>query len=185
MKRSRRSLSLLLGMMAMSLAVVRATTQPANETGRTGVRENSPKLTASPSSLRLTPRARAAPKSQDSRGVAGETKPQLRRRSLGRAASGLHGITRRIRRVLPRVAVDRADGPGPAQDRFGQDAETTKRPVSATAIIVLISDSGEAPAPRIGWSGCGAYAVGCDHLGRLVPDREDDAVIGGLMAPRF
>jgi hypothetical protein len=57
--------------------------------------------------------------------------------------------------------------------------------VSAIAVIVVIPDTSEPRQPRAGWSGCSAYAVGCDHLGRSVPKRKDDAMVGALNIPRF
>ncbi|HWB09092.1 MAG TPA: hypothetical protein VG826_07705 [Pirellulales bacterium] len=187
MRRSRRSLSLLLGMMAASLAIVRATTQSEIETEGTGARESSPKLIARPSSP--VPLARAVPKDRDRRGLV--TKSQLRRGPSVRAANSLHGIARRTRRLSPRLAVGRADHRRLGHSPFGRDTDAapyaadTRRPVSATALILVIPDAGDAAAPRIGWSGCGAYAVGCDHLGRSVPDRDEEALIGALIAPRF
>ncbi|MGH7138311.1 MAG: hypothetical protein ACREHD_21385, partial [Pirellulales bacterium] len=52
------------------------------------------------------------------------------------------------------------------------DVPLPPRAVSATAVIVVLPRvTALPPQPRLGWSGCSAYANGCDHLGRSLPVR--------------
>ena len=152
MRRSRRSLSLLLGMMAVSLSVVRATTQPALDAGRN--------LTIATTGAALA------------------------------GASLLHrSSTRRVLEVRDPSALPARSS---SAQRPGNDSQTDQnatprsaRPVSAIAVILVIPGPSKPAVPRIGWSGCKAYAVGCDHLGRPFADGKDEEIVGALSARRF
>jgi hypothetical protein len=132
-------------MMAASLALVRATTQPALETGRNST---SATVTGASSSA-------ARPVAEDVKARALLVDPLFAQRPEGHSQTG--------------------NNPPPSSER----------PVSATAVILAIPAPIEAAGPHIGWSGCGAYAVGCDHLGRSLTDGKDDEIVGALSARRF
>ncbi len=190
MKRSRRSLSLLLGVMAASLAVVRATTQPDGATPVARRAEISSTvidaaLSRRPDAARSSGDVRSARSLSDGPGLfdgrrsprRAKTRPQR-----GLSADGrLRGIARRNEPpASPFMAKGRPDN-----SLLNAGQVTAPRPVSAIAVIVVIPDTSEPRQPRAGWSGCSAYAVGCDHLGRSVPKRKDDAMVGALNIPRF
>lgn len=121
MKRSRRSLGILLAAMSLALVVLRATTAPSRPLA-TAARSEAGHRAAQPGVVR---------------------KPRQRRLSL-----------------RERAPFRRAKG----------DVRPPRRAVSATAVIVVLPRvTAVQPQFRIGWSGCSAYANGCDHLGRSLP----------------
>jgi hypothetical protein len=90
-------------------------------------------------------------------------------------------MTRRPKQpVSPFMAKDR-----PGNVQLSPEQNNAPRPVSAICIILVVPDMSEPSRPRAGWSGCSAYAVGCDHLGRSVPERKDDTLVGALNMPWF
>ena len=117
MRRSRRSLVLLLASMALSLVVVRATSAPARHT----------------------------------------------RAAANKTAKNEMGS--------PRLVVAQAENT-PAPSAPLSETFLAPRAVSATCIIVVLPRMAmsDRPAPLTGWSGCTAYANGCDHLGRTIPN---------------
>lgn len=126
MKRSRRSLGVLLGAMSLALVVVRATTLPAR-----------PLATA----------ARCEARSE-----------------AGHRTAQLPDFVRKPRQCRLSLR-ERA----PVRGAKGDD-RPPRRAVSATAVIVVLPRVTVVPPQfRTGWSGCRAYANGCDHLGRSLP----------------
>lgn len=160
MKRSRRSLGLLLVAMAASLALVRATTQPPPDLE--SLRD------------RVTQRPRGMPSG----------------RADGTADDGDHAsVDRRPRASVPRAllsCVSRSVVPSVTPSPLftvplalppfisrpvAVDPSPVGRPVSMVSVIVIISPSAGDHEALGCWSGCSAFAVGCDHLGRTLGKR--------------
>lgn len=139
MKRSRRSLGLLLAGMAFSFAVLRATTLPARKT----------------------------------------TSQRQKVASADRMDDVLSGAKSNRAAHVPPKARALARGDEPRCD------EVISCPVSMTAIVIVLpARSAHAAAGQrdevappfacrrhIGWSGCTAYANGCDHFGCACAER--------------
>ena len=152
MRRSRRSLSLLLGIMAASLAIVRATTQSALDTARAG----GGRVAGAAAATALSPgNSRVSPVLIDLEAPGLAVRPPSTRRQVDHSKPG-NDVT-----------------------------SAAPRPVSAIAVILVIPGPTEAAAPLIGWSGCAAYAVGCDHLGRSLAESQDEQIVRALSARRF
>jgi len=200
MRRSRRTLWLLLAVMAMSLGVVQLTTQ-----------------SGAPTSSRPRPVAAAEPDPGESRPVKRrDGRPTPRHVERGRfrqkKSAAIWNSLSHARRTV--VGFGRSQLASLSERLAGGFTPALRQPVAvrsssldssershAAAITLIVelpqSAASESMTYRAGWSGCDAYAFGCDHLGR--PLSEDGigrpapmhrAIVGKLarlvdMAARF
>lgn len=135
MKRSRRSLGLLLASMALSLLVLRATTLPGRQTIRTH-EKNAPRS--------VVPASAARPVRQQTL----LTKTS-RQRAVGQQASAF--MSRAVSMSAYIVVMPQDASTEPVRQADAHQATSWRR--------------------RAGWSGCTAYANGCDHLGGAYTSR--------------
>ncbi len=169
MRRSRRTLWMLLAVMALSLGVVHLTTQP----GVPAPSPSRPVAGAEPCSGESRPVDRrdgqAMPRRVE-RGrfwqkkcvALGNTLSHARRTVVGFGRSQLVSLSERLAGGLTPalrqpVAVRRSPWDSSERSHAGAITLIVELPQSAAS---------ESTTYRAGWSGCDAYAFGCDHLGR-------------------
>ncbi len=159
MRRSRRSLAFLLASISLSLVIVRSTSAPAGLARTNAARE---------------PTVRQAKLLPSAHGIL----------SRAVAVSAPSSSAPRAQAAAPTLPADHPNDNQKARSNSAasSDVPPTSHAVSATAIIVVLRNPAwhARLSARAGWSGCTAYANGCDHLGRSYPSRTAPRLVDRL-----
>lgn len=163
MRRSRRSLWLLLAVMVLSLGLLRLTTQPSI-----------PTAAASPATDRTAPppvHGRSALRPRPARFWRKECLAVCQA-----LAAGPRTIAGRCQRFNDRLAaslavcqsmLNSANCLGTRESLYDTGRTAGRARAAVSLIVVLrLEDQADSTRYRTGWSGCDTYAFGCDHLGR-------------------